>query len=411
MRINIKRLDDTKINHIIFLLLCGLMFSLPIGTSPSAIMGLTLMFVWIISGEFYRHRRLYLAEPLCWPVLSIIAIHWIALIYTPDLYGMGLEFAKKTYYWIYAFILSCIMIPEDRVEYIIKAFLFGLCINAIVGFLQFVGLFPTNDNNFYTGFPGGYSSLALFLNLGIVVSSYFFKKSENKRLKVLYIFLLAIYCGHLSIIDSRSGYITFAILSPLVAYNLVRRRGTIAVILINILLLLALILSPIVQKRIKRTIEDIRIQMELDKDLKWGNRYTGKGVEQQIDRIFMWRKAIELFLDHPIMGVGTGGYKKSIILHGGQRGMAHPHNNILYMAVSFGVIGIILFIWFFWIFYKKVWGYKKTPLGYFILMYGIIFIIAGMLDTTIINADSAYLLSIATGLTHSLGTSYKSVLN
>jgi O-antigen ligase len=275
-------------------------------------------------------------------------------------------------------------------------------INAIVGLMQFGGLIPAHENEFYTGFPKGYSSLVLFLNLGIVVSSYYFKRSDTRRLKTLYIFLLAFYIAHLFVLYSRSGYLTFAILSPLIAYNLSSGRGKASIVLINILLLVTMSLSPVIQERIKSTIEDIRVQLHSDEELRWGDKYSKGGVKQRIDRIFMWRKAIEFFLEHPITGVGTGGYKKSIILKGGKRGIAHPHNNLLHMVVSFGIIGIILFIWFFWMFFKRSWAYRKTEAGFFIVMYGVIFLITGLFDTPIINADSAYLLSVVTGLTHSL---------
>lgn len=394
--------SEWMIEKIIFLLLLGVVFSLSIGTSPSTITGLALVLVWIISGEFIRKRRSYLSEPWCWPVLGIIAIHWIGLFYTPDLHGLGIKFAEKTYYWMYAFILSCIMFSDVNIEKIIKAFLFGLWVNAVVGLMQFGGIIPAHKDEFYTGFPKGYSSLVLFLNLGIVVSSYYFRKSDKRKLKVLYIFLLALYIAHLFVLYSRSGYLTFAILSPLIAYNLANKKGIPAGILINILLLLVVSFSPVVQERIKSTIEDVRVQLQSDKDLRWGNKYAKGGVKQRIDRIFMWRKAIEFLSQHPILGVGTGGYKKSIVLEGGERGIAHPHNNLLHMAVSFGTVGIILFIWFFWVFFKRVWPYRKREAGFFIIMYGVIFLITGLFDTPFINADSAYMLSIVTGLTHSL---------
>ena len=102
------------------------------------------------------------------------------------------------------------------------------------------------------------------------------------------------------------------------------------------------------------------------------------------------------------MGVGTGGYHKSILLGGGEKGIAHPHNNFLYIAVSFGTVGLFVFGWLFWVLLKAGWQNREDPLGFFIMVSSLVILVGGLTDTHILDAGGAFLLSITAGLQSAL---------
>ncbi|MDH5726852.1 MAG: O-antigen ligase family protein, partial [Nitrospira sp.] len=58
----------------------------------------------------------------------------------------------------------------------------------------------------------------------------------------------------------------------------------------------------------------------------------------------------EIIQDHPLMGVGTGGFVQAYRARTEQAGLdvpPHPHNQYLYIMVQVGVVGLGLLLWLF----------------------------------------------------------------
>jgi len=380
------------------ILLCGALLALPIGTSPFTILGVSALAAWIFTGEIWKKRNRYLREARFLPVLALVLLPWIGLIYSPDPGGLGLNFAEKTYYWLYALAAAGISNKGNRKEYLVKALFLGLLLNAVAGFLQAGGVVPTALRDRYTGFGKGYNTLSILLVLGSLMASYYFKVSDRIRKKLGYLFLMLVFIAHLSILQGRGGYFTFVSLSPIIAYNLAGGKRLWISGLAFIALVGVLAASPMVRERVKELVQDTVNQLRTEKDIAWGKRYHEDDPNQRIDRIYMWRWAIELFLEHPFRGVGTGGFYQSLLAGGGGRGMAHPHNNFLHMAVSYGILGVFALAWLFWVLLKTGWRNRGHPVGFFILSGALVVFVGGLVDTHVLDAGSAFLLAIVTGL-------------
>ena len=388
--------------QLIFYLTCGALFALPLGTSSFTIFGVCILCVWVFSGQWVSKRQVYLREPWLWPVIAIMALIWIGLIYTPDPGGLGIKFAKKTHYWLFAFAVGGIAFIKYPAQHVIKALLIGLFLNALVGFLQMAHIVPTFDTwgaTKYTGFSGGYNTLSLLLVLGMMVSSFYIRAVETRKEKLMCIILMVTYFCHLTILEGRGGYLTFALLSPIVIYNLFGRTYKGAIFLIYPLVIGIMLSSPIIRDRVSLSVQELKHHLTADPESAWGKAYS---VHQ--DRFYMWRGAIELFLENPLFGVGTGGYGTALKERGKEAWpkIAHPHNNLLYVAVSFGIVGLFVFGWFFWVLLRGGWKHRKSPAGFFIFSAGLVILVGGIVDTPLLNGDSSFLLAVVTGLLSAL---------
>ena len=373
---------------------------MPMGTSPFTILGGLALLLWIVSGQCYRQKRRYLTEPWFFPVLGLIILAWIGLLWSSDPAGLGLKYAKKSHYWLYAFAMASIGFSDLPVAHLLKAFMGGLLANAMVGFLQllhFVPRFAEYGKTGYTGFYGGYNTLAILLILGMLTASHHFRRSDIIRNKIIYAMLLSIYFLHLLLLESRGGYLTFIILSPIIIYNLLNGQKKLLMVAMYLLFITLIFTSPVVQFRVQQAIESIQNQIESSKDVAWGKTYGG-----YIDRIYMWRWAVDLVLKHPFLGVGTGGYKQAILSGGGSRGIAHPHNNFLYMAVSYGIVGVLMLGWLFLVIFTNAWRHRQDVTGFFVLSSVLVIFVGGFTDTHILDAGGAFLFAITTGMLSSL---------
>ncbi len=387
----------TPVDNISFILLIILFFVIPFGTSLYTIIALLLLTFWIFSGRFWKYRQYIYKSSWFYPVSVYILLTISGILWSSDPTGLGIKFLKKTHYWLYTAIITYLLfVFKDKIEYVFKALLLGLFVNFIVALLQIAHLFPIFSRwgmTRYTGFYGGYNTLPLLLSLGAGMSSFYLRGVQDKKDKIIYGILLISFICHIILIESRGGYITFLSILPFIIYNMPFKRFSLNLLLIIICLLLFLI-SPISRNRINQTTEAFKDYLRLPEDIRWGKVYYAP-----LDRIYMWRWALELFKENPFLGVGTGGYSKGIVEAGGKIAVAHPHNNILYMASSYGIVGIFVYFWIMGLMFLRSIRHLDDTIGAFIFCSSLVIFFGGLTDTPILNSGGLILLSLTMGLT------------
>ena len=386
---DIKKFGFFDSERIIFYSFCLMLFLLPMTKSPALIAGGLTIALWVFSGRFIKDLGALLKQKWAKPVLLFIILPWLGLLWTND-FQKGLDFAQKSYYWLFAF--AVISIPHTRAINLIWAFIAGLSLNVLVSIFQYIGIIPYLRQDFATGLLTGinpYISYSLILVLGMAILSFVFGNVEKRWQKVLIIILIASYIFNLSIIHGRSGYIAFLVLLPVIIFNLAGKKhimkGVIAVVFITVIFLF----SPMVQNRINLIKEEISLYYQ-------GHKGTSVGL-----RLYVWENSIKIFANSPLIGVGTGGFAKSLVELNSNTSLPaldQPHNSFLYMATSFGLIGIFSILWLFVVFLKKGWRCRNNLAGYSVFLFGIILIIGSMTDNQILSRITGILLAVFMGM-------------
>ena len=93
---------------------------------------------------------------------------------------------------------------------------------------------------------------------------------------------------------------------------------------------------------------------------------TNSNVQQNYERILMWHSALNMFIEHPItgIGIGIGNYHKEYVSHYrsplSKEDTWHPHNVLLSMLAQSGLIGTIGYLLLFiYLYYKSISNYIK----------------------------------------------------
>jgi len=135
---------DPKVipDRLLYFLFLGAFFVMPFGTSPFTILGICILAVWVATGRFLKNRTQVLRARWLLPVAAIVILTWAGLLWSTDPGGLGLKYAKKTHYWLYALVLAGMGLSEKASENLTKALLLGLLLNAFVAFLQAAGIVP-----------------------------------------------------------------------------------------------------------------------------------------------------------------------------------------------------------------------------------------------------------------------------
>jgi O-antigen ligase len=369
---------------------CGMFFFLPIGNSPVEICGIFIICVWIVSGRIFRDLRIWLHSGVAIPVSMMMMLPWIGLAYTP-LFSEGFGLASKTYCWLYTIaIIPVISARKDR-DLVIKMFLAGLALNAIISNLQFAGLVPLKDGNpsGLLGISSPWITSSLLLTVGIAIASFYFKKAASYRERILYLFLILLYFVPIGFLGGRSGYAAFAILSPLIIGNIIGKKHFLIVLVFSALAVSLLFTSPVVKSRLSKAREDLVLYQQ-------GNVNTSIGL-----RLHMWEIAVSEIKKHPFAGLGSVGFYhawETRKMDPSLPSFDHPHNSFLYMMVSFGIAGLITLCWLFLSMLKNGWRHIDTPLGFSLFSFTLVLIIGSITDTQILPFPTATALALFAGI-------------
>ncbi|MBI4690357.1 MAG: O-antigen ligase family protein [Nitrospirae bacterium] len=380
---------NITVDKLLFWGFCGTFFFIPVATSPAIITGILTLAIWVFSGKFTKDKNRWLKEKWVLPVFLISILPWIGLTYTSDVVK-GLDFAKKSYYWLYAFAIASLTFHGYRAKALLNSFLLGLSFTAVAFGAQLIGIIPKPKVS-SLGFIGHINASLLFV-CGILILSFYFSKANGMKRKGLIAIVMAFFSLTVAFNIGRIGYFTFMLLLPLVAYNLLGQRHILKIVGVSILIIGLFLMSPTVQTRISSVVSDIRAYEQM-------NPNTPIGL-----RLHMWKGAVKIFLDNPIIGVGTGGYQSAMkryenpMLNLDLREFHQPHNSFLYMAASFGIIGLISLLYLFFIVLQNGWRYRDDLIGFSVLSFGLVLFIGSLTDSQILSVQTGMLFALFTGL-------------
>jgi len=369
---------------------CAAVFFTPISISTSTAFAYMAIALSIFGGRFFRDAGQWPKKEWFIPVMIFIVLHWVGLIYTED-FGLGIKFAKKTHYWLSAFAVMALASRGLPLRAIVNSFIAGMSLTAAIHIMQYAGVLPLYKRAGAIGFIHHitYSLMAVF---AIMVLSNYFGKEADKRKRFLIGLLSVLLFASLVVGIGRTGYLVLVVLSPVIIMNFAGRNNVLKVGVIVVLCLGAMFISPSVRERTKTAITDIKSYRE-------GVIETSVGL-----RFYMWGGALKTIKEHPLFGVGTGGYilelekqDKNLYESLKDKISNQPHNTYLYMAVSFGVPGLAALLWLFAALVRTGWRNRNSVLGFSLFSYTLVMMVGSLTDTQIIQGQSAMLLAILTG--------------
>ena len=370
-----------------------------LGTSPVSITSGLMILALLVSGK-WLHCDPLVRQHWFWPILFLTFLSWIGLVYTPDPGGTGLEFALKTHYWLVCVAVAMLAFEKISFKQLIFAFFLGLSLSSIVGWMQFVGVLAPRNGQFCTGLGSQYSTINVYLIVAILTASDLFRRTPNWNQRLVYIVLMVLFFSHLVIMQGRSGYLTLLILSPLIARNLIGKFSIPKVLIACLLLPAIMYLSPVVRQRIDHTVDELNFHVTTNPQEAWGKIYS-----HYQDRFFMWHYAGRIFCEHPFIGVGTGGFNPTLkqLEPINMPEIDHPHNDLFFLGVSFGILGVLAYFWFYGTLFANGWRYRHKLMARFIFYVALTMVLSGMLNGHMLDSGTAFLLAMTAGLQQGLG--------
>lgn len=384
------RLPDSAV----FTLYALPLFFFPLSTAGAGISAGLFLLIYAASGYWRRWREIP-QRPWALPLALLIALTFFGLLWTRDMH-FGFKVAAATSYGLYAFLGATLPWREQWLRWLIRLFLYGLLINAVLACLITWRILhwhydPTLP---YVGLAGHiWLSMALTHALLWILwdlrTGWNFGLWPNLALGTLFFAELALSPG-------RSGQLLFVLLMPAAVWLLFQGRwrywalGAIAATVV------ALSFSPIVQSRVALGMENLQQFMHNpdSTDTSWGIRLAT-----------MWA-GVKMAEEHPLLGVGTGNFAPAMAdLQARHEVTATPGtrndsaaNSYLSEAAVLGLPGLVLLLWFLVTLSRESWRARMTPQGWFVLSYLGIFWIGGLYNTLTWGYGDAFTIALLAGL-------------
>ena len=385
---------DNRIDAWLFPLFALPLFVATISTAAANIFGVMFLIAYIASGH-WREWRLVLSRVWLWPLLALLAINFLGMLWTQDT-TRGLELLVKLKWALFTF--AGATLPWNRMHFIllVRLFLAGIVLNAMIGGLQMLHLYPWRILIPGEG-PLGYTDrifLSMTLTSAILWIAYDLKYKVVLP-RAMNIVLALIFFAQLVTAGGRAGQLSFVLLLPVVLWMLYPGRWRVWAMAVVVVGVVGLGLSPQVQKRIL----DAKVDLQ---------QYQAGKVETSVGlRLVFWEGALRMAQEHPLLGVGTGDYKMEMArlqkIHAIPDTPAfpettHPHNSYLAYLADLGLIGLIIFLWFLWAATLEAWRYREHAAAWFKLCYMGIFLLGSFTDTLIWGFLNAFALGLIVGI-------------
>lgn len=350
LRDKYRQLDfDTYNNH----MLVVFAFFLPFYEEGVRFVLMIILFFTLLRGEYLEKLKKALSNKVVLAFSLYFLLHVVGLLWTDDL-DRGLYFlGEMKYFLIPLFFYS--FLRYEYVSKILTAFLVGMFFSEIYAygiFLEILNWTFTGKLHDPTPFMN-HLNYSLFLVFTLIVLFYRVISNISVKKRVFYTVFFFASLGNLVIMQGRIGYLLFFVGTTIVLYQIFNKKVihslTIGSLIIITGSILAYNYSSSFHKRVNQSLNSL-------KHIEKGNYNSSWGM-----RIANFIVCKDVFLEQPIIGVGTGGqlaamkeklneeYNKFKFLE------AYPHLHSSYndAMIQFGVLGVILFLFILYAVYRQ----------------------------------------------------------
>ena len=318
-----------------YLFLVGITAQLPSGYHHIFSYGITglLLLIWVLQKIYYRENLIIPEKSLFFLIIFYIGLNFISALFS-EYYLNGIFITMRiTVFFMVVFVFYDWLQTKKRISTVIYTIITIGVVSSlfvIVDFFKSGVIFDKMELVRYGGIFTGVNALGLVLAIGIpfVLHYMIIYRQHKKGMKYLLFFLLMTFTLFLTF--SRSAWLAFGICALIITFY---HKETRPIIITTITVFIGIILFS-------ENIREFAVYL-----LRIESSLSG--------REFLWKGAIEMIKDYPVIGVGPGAIENYIIQYSGvgihswwaeQLFFArnNAHNFYLTMGAELGMLGILV---------------------------------------------------------------------
>lgn len=319
-------------------------FSIPLPVFWTNLFLALTVLLWLLGGRWREKLAVVRANPVA--IAALLLFGWLAvgLLYGERAPGDGWRYLNKYDNLLFVPIFVAIFADAKRRARGLQALTVALLLTLALSYAVKLGL----SGGLIVGDPANPVVFKRHIthNVLMALAAFLFaelawQRAGRARWGWGAAALLALV-DTLFLVQGRTGYVIVAVLLGYLCVSRLRRRGLLAGTAALLLLFGAAYgVSDAFHSRIDVAMQQFRAWQP--------GRATGSSSIGE--RLEFYRTSVELVGEHPLFGVGTGGFSKAYAEKIRGTGMAetqNPHNEYLLVAVQTGLVGLALLLHLFW---------------------------------------------------------------
>lgn len=322
-------------------------FSIPISVALDNILLALILAGWLAGGMYHSKWLITIKNNVSLAALALFGLLLIGTLYGPSAAGDAAHYLGK--YSDLLFIPIFLFLFRDAAtrRSALHALAASLALVLALSYLIKAGVVPNNplmvtDSDYPVVFK-----LHLTHNILMAFASYLFAwlalTAASSKVKWGWAILAALAVFNLTMmVHGATGYMIFLGLALLLGFERNRWRGlgTAVAMIIALGAVLAVVPGPF-KERIKLIVQETQ-----------GWKPDRPAQNSAEFRLEFYRNTLGIIAEHPIIGVGTGGFPQAYadkVRGTGKTDTRNPHNEFLHITAQIGVAGLAALLWLFWL--------------------------------------------------------------
>lgn len=320
--------------------------SIPIATALDTLLVAIIAVAWIAAARFRETVSVIRTNPV-----ASVASLWVLVYIIGATYSRGVpediwRSLTKAATFLLIPMAAVLLKDAQDIRRAHLAFMAAIGLTILLSYLRWTGVLPD-------ALPvlkdAGYSVSVVFKyhltqNLMVAFGSFVFavyaRMASSRNTRILFGSFAVLGAVNVLVVgDGRTGHVILLVLAVYYGAWCGGKRGVAAAAMATALLATAAYLVPgsSLHKRVELAISDFA---------QWRPGVQGKpsGVTERLE---FQRRGMQIFSEHPVFGVGSGGFAaadRELALEAGLPPARHPHNEYLLKAVELGIAGPLLML-------------------------------------------------------------------
>jgi O-antigen ligase len=321
-------------------------FSIPISTALDNVVLALVAVLWLAGGDLRSKLATIAANPVALAALALFGMLAVGLLYGIRYPGDGLRYIGKYADLLFIPIFITLFQDARTREIALRWFCAAMVLTFAVAEMRMLGLLEVNPVlPRAMEYPGAFRlsiSHGLLSAFAAFAFALFAQRERQWPQRMLFTVLALVAVKNVFVVAiSRSAYLVFALLALYLSFALYRKRGlVIAGLLMGTLFAAVYGGSEAFRERV-----DTVVSESGEGRSRWPSR------ESVTVRLEWYQQGLDIVLDHPLLGAGTGSFPRAYAEATKDQQSArtdNPHNEYVLIAVQTGLAGLALLLHLFW---------------------------------------------------------------
>ena len=321
-------------------------FSIPVSVALDNILLALILASWIASGGYREKLDLMLHNRVAVAAFALFCLFAAGLIHSSANPGDGLGTLGKYLDLAFVPVFVSVFRDERMRHYAWLAFAFALALTLILSYLTWAGLI-TNNLSVIGGHANPvvfkqYLTQSVMMAFGAFLFAQLARTAQSAQHRYGWSALATLAVVNVAVMNQgRTGQLILIALALYFVHSVWRWRGTLGAAVAIIIVMSALAIGNTgISNRFAQAYDE------------WKNWQPAQAAQTSIGfRLEFYRNSLEIVREHPLVGTGTGSFRKVYADHvagTARAATANPHNEYLSITVQLGVVGLLMMLYVFY---------------------------------------------------------------